>query len=115
MTMETTMYRVEVGTLTDIPQKGACRVQTPIGEVAVFRTTNDEVHALKNECPHKKGPLSEGIIHGSKVTCPLHNWVVDMATGEAQQPDIGCTPVIPTTVEGGVVYLAFEEDYKIKT
>lgn len=110
--MEQQLYKVKVGMLADIPQKGSRRVQTPMGEVALFRTANDTVHALKNECPHKKGPLSEGIIHGSKVTCPLHNWVIDMATGEAEGPDVGCTPVIPAFLEGDEIYLAFEEDYK---
>ena len=110
--METTLYKVKVGLLSDIPKTGSRRVQTPIGEVALFRTSDDLVYALKNECPHKKGPLSEGIVHGSKVTCPLHNWVIDMATGEAQGPDVGCTPVIPVVLEGDVIHLAFEEDYK---
>lgn len=81
---------VDIGHLSDIPVEGARVVRLPEVDLAVFRTREGEVFALDNRCPHKGGPLSEGIVHGRWVTCPLHNWVIDLATGEAQAPDIGC-------------------------
>lgn len=95
-----------VCTLDDIPVRGARRVETAEGEIALFRTSNDKVFALKNECPHKKGPLSEGIVHGNKVTCPLHNWVICLESGEAQGADTGCTPTAYVDVRGTDVYLS---------
>lgn len=86
----TTLTEIAIGTLSDIPQMGARTIQTPRGEVAVFRTATDEVFALINRCPHKGGPLSEGIIAGRTVACPLHNWVIDLTSGEAVAPDEGC-------------------------
>lgn len=94
-----------IGTIDDIPRLGARTVETPLGEVAVFRTAEDEIFALINKCPHKGGPLSEGIVHGRKVACPLHNWVIDLNTGEAVAPDEGCTTSVPVRLENGQVFL----------
>jgi nitrite reductase [NAD(P)H], small subunit len=80
---------VEIGRLSDIPQRGARCVDTPIGRIAVFRTAADEVYAIEDRCPHKGGPLSQGIVHGAQVTCPLHNWVFSLETGLAQGADEG--------------------------
>ena len=74
----------DIGALDDIPRLGARSVKTPAGDIAVFRTAGDEVFALRDQCPHKKGPLSQGIVHGTSVTCPLHAWVISLQTGEAQ-------------------------------
>ncbi|TNE64077.1 MAG: nitrite reductase small subunit NirD [Alphaproteobacteria bacterium] len=105
---------MRVCALADIPVQGARRVLTPVGEIAVFRTLADQVFALKNQCPHKKGPLSEGIVHGNKVTCPLHNWVISLETGEAQGADHGCTGTIPVQVSpDGQVSLALPAKAKV--
>ena len=74
---------VKIGKLSDIPKRGARCVTTPMGRIAVFRTSADEVFAIEDRCPHKGGPLSQGIVHGSAVTCPLHNWVLSLETGRA--------------------------------
>lgn len=74
-------------------------------EIAVFRTMGGEFHALVNKCPHKAGPLSQGIVHGGVVTCPLHNWNISLKTGEALGEDKGCVPVIPLRVDAGRIYL----------
>jgi nitrite reductase (NADH) small subunit len=100
------MNWTEIGALTDIPVKGSRVVETANGDIAIFRTTTDDVFALTDRCPHKHGPLSQGIVHGDRVTCPLHNWVIDMHSGEAMGPDVGCTKKFETKVESGVVYLA---------
>jgi nitrite reductase (NADH) small subunit len=74
-------------------------------EIAVFRTMTGEIYALVNKCPHKHGPLSQGIVHGTVVTCPLHNWNISLKTGEALGDDKGCVPVIPARVDAGRIYL----------
>ncbi|EGD60963.1 nitrite reductase (NAD(P)H) large subunit, NirD [Novosphingobium nitrogenifigens DSM 19370] len=86
---------------------GTARTMPVVGgeEIAVFHTLDGEFHALVNKCPHKHGPLSEGIVHGSVVTCPLHSWNISLKTGEAQGDDKGCVPVIPMRVESGRLYL----------
>jgi nitrite reductase (NADH) small subunit len=97
----------EVVALDDIPRLGARVIKTDTMNIALFRTTSDEVFAMKDECPHKQGPLSQGIVHGTSVTCPLHNWKIDLSSGEALGPDKGCTNVFPVKIENGVVYVDF--------
>lgn len=92
---------IEVGNVEDIPQLGARVVKLPEYAVAVFRTGDDKVFAIKDACPHKQGHLSQGIVHGNKVTCPLHNWTISLETGEALGPDEGCTNVFPVRVDKG--------------
>lgn len=96
---------IDIAALDDIPRQGARVVRTPAGCIAVFRTAEDQVFALEDRCPHKGGPLSEGIVHGSQVTCPLHGWVFDMATGLAQGADSGAVRSFAARVEGGRVLL----------
>jgi nitrite reductase (NADH) small subunit len=100
------MSWTEIGQLADIPSKGSRVLETPDGNVAIFRTAGDEVFALYDQCPHKKGPLSQGIVYDKRVACPLHNWVIDMESGEATGPDEGCTRTFETKVENGVVYIS---------
>ena len=90
----------------DIPVLGSRRVARPVGmDVAVFRNDQDEVFALLDRCPHKGGPLSQGIVFGTSVACPLHNWTIGMADGCAKAPDEGCTPKFSIKVEDGAVHL----------
>jgi nitrite reductase (NADH) small subunit len=100
------MSWTEIGPLADIPSKGSRVLETPEGDVAIFRTAGDEVFALYDQCPHKQGPLSQGIVYDKRVACPLHNWVIDMESGEATGPDEGCTRTFDTKVENGVVYIS---------
>ena len=97
----------DVGAVDDIPQRGARRVSTAAGDVAVFRTGDGQIFALLDRCPHKHGPLSQGIVHGHAVACPLHNWVIDLASGLPTGADAanGCTPVFPVEVRDGRVWL----------
>ncbi|MFD1343844.1 nitrite reductase small subunit NirD [Litorisediminicola beolgyonensis] len=83
------MSWIDIGALEDIPVRGARKLKTAQGCIAVFRTDEATVFATANACPHKGGPLAEGIVHGQKVTCPLHNWVFDLETGAAQGADEG--------------------------
>jgi len=102
------MNWIEIGTLSDIPQRGARCVKTPQGKIAVFRTAENEVFAIEDHCPHKGGPLSQGIVHGRAVTCPLHNWVISLETGKAQGADEGEVRTIPVKNEGGKLFIALE-------
>lgn len=100
------MQWIAIGQLSDIPQRGARCIKTPHGKVAVFRTGDDRVFAIDDHCPHKGGPLSQGIVHGASVTCPLHNWVISLETGKAQGADEGAVRTIPLKTEGGTIYIA---------
>jgi len=97
---------IEIAALEDIPKLGSRVVKTDTMNVAVFRTRDDQVFAIKDACPHKQGPLSQGIVSGTTVTCPLHNWKIDLVSGEALGPDEGCTNTFSTRIEGGKVYLS---------
>ncbi|MGG7565415.1 nitrite reductase small subunit NirD [Rhodovulum sp. DZ06] len=96
---------IDIGALEDIPARGARVVKTARGCVAVFRTHDDEVFATDDRCPHKGGPLSDGIVHGHSVTCPLHNWVFALNSGQAQGADEGAVRTHPAKVDGGRVLL----------
>ncbi len=99
-----------VCSLGDIPALGARRVRRPDGvDIALFRAESDRVYALLDRCPHKGGPLSQGIVFGESVACPLHNWTIRLSDGRAQAPDEGCTPAFVVKVEGGQVYLRREQ------
>jgi nitrite reductase (NADH) small subunit len=100
------MQWIAIGLISDIPQRGARCIKTPHGKVAVFRTGDDRVFAIDDHCPHKGGPLSQGIVHGASVTCPLHNWVISLETGKAQGADEGAVRTIPLKTEGGTIYIA---------
>ena len=90
----------------DIPVLGARRVARDKGmDVAVFRNAEGGVFALLDRCPHKGGPLSQGIVFGDHVACPLHNWNIGLCTGQAAAPDEGCTPKFQVKVDQGVVHL----------
>ena len=103
----TSVAWIDVGAVTDVPRRGSRRLPSPIGDIAVFRTGDGQVFALKDECPHKKGPLSQGIVHGHAVTCPLHGWNIDLASGHPTGADAGkgCTPRIAVMVVDGRVLL----------
>lgn len=106
ITIDTTW--TPIGHMDDIPRRGARCVETPKGRVAVFRTADDAVFALEDRCPHKGGPLAQGIVHGHAVTCPLHNWVISLETGGALGADEGQVKTLPVRNEGGVLFLSLE-------
>ena len=96
--------------IDDIPVLGSRRVERAQGlDVAVFRNSQNEVFALLDRCPHKGGPLSQGIVFGTSVACPLHNWTIGLCDGQASAPDEGCTPKFGVKLEDGVVFLKTDE------
>lgn len=94
-----------VGSIDDIPRRGARCVRNGDMTIAVFRTVDDQIFALEDKCPHRNGQLSQGIVHGNCVTCPLHNWVISLETGSAQGADEGQTSSYPVRVQGRQIYL----------
>ncbi|GAB3438046.1 nitrite reductase small subunit NirD [Insolitispirillum peregrinum] len=105
--MTIAMTWINVGTIDAIPQQGSRTLMLGDTPIALFRTIHDEVFALVDRCPHKHGPLSQGIIHGRRVTCPLHSWVIDLASGEAQGPDEGCAGHIPLRLDGEQIFIGY--------
>jgi nitrite reductase (NADH) small subunit len=97
----------KVADLNEIPRLGSRVLNTETSVIAVFRTSDDKVFAVEDRCPHKNGVLSQGIVHGCKVTCPLHSWVIELDTGEAVAPDKGCVKKFAVKVEQDEVFLDF--------
>ena len=107
---------IPVCRVDDIPVLGARTVHRPRGlDVAVFRNAEGAVFALLDRCPHKGGPLSQGIVFGNRVACPLHNWTIGLDSGCAQAPDEGCTPRFAVLVTDGLVHLDAHEIASIAT
>lgn len=102
------MNWIAIGSISDIPSRGARCVTTPHGRIGVFRTVDDEVFAIEDRCPHKGGPLSQGIVHGAAVTCPMHNWTIALETGQATGADEGSVKTFPVKVEHGQIYIGLE-------
>ncbi len=100
---------ISVGRIADIPRQGARTVGRRGGaDIGVFRTLDNRIFALEDRCPHKHGPLSQGIVHGHSVACPLHNWRISLETGKALGEDTGCTPVIPLKIVEDEIFLGLE-------
>ena len=105
MTPNTTPW-IRICHLSDIPRLGARRVDRPQGpQIAVFRTQDDQIFAVLDACPHKGGPLSQGIVFGHAVACPLHNWTIELKDGCARAPDVGCVKKFQVNVEDDTIYL----------
>lgn len=96
---------IDIASLDDIPRQGARVVKTHLGCIAIFRTADDQIFALDDRCPHKGGPLSEGIVHGTSVTCPLHAAVFDLTSGQATGTDDWQVRTYPVRTEGGRLLL----------
>ncbi|NYT37840.1 nitrite reductase small subunit NirD [Allopusillimonas soli] len=93
--------------IQDIPRSGARAVRKAGQEpIAVFRASDDHIFAVVDRCPHRGGPLSDGLVHGHAVSCPLHGWNIDLTSGRAREPDEGCARIINVRVEDGRIYLA---------
>jgi nitrite reductase (NADH) small subunit len=97
---------LDIGPVDQLPAMGARTLPVQGGdEIAIFRIANGNVYALINKCPHKQGPLSQGIVHDTTVTCPLHNWRISLVSGKALGEDEGCVPTIPVKIDGGRMFL----------
>ena len=101
----------KVSALEDIPKLGSLVIETEEEMVAVFRTSNDEVFALEDACPHQRGLLSRGVVNETSVTCPVHKWEIDLRSGDALAPNYGCTTSFQTKVEDGIVFIGIVEKH----
>ena len=99
----------DICALEDIEPLGSRVIAGPHGDIALFRSADDDVFALDDRCPHKGGPLSQGLIFGKRVACPLHNWQIELDSGNAVAPDVGCAHRHPAKVENGRVLLALKD------
>lgn len=97
-----------IGTIDDIPRQGSRCVKNGDMTIAIFRTMDDNIFAVEDKCPHSDGPLSQGIVHGDCVTCPLHNWVISLSSGEAQGADSGRTNTYPIRIDGQAIHLKLQ-------
>ncbi|HIE1663671.1 nitrite reductase small subunit NirD [Pseudomonas aeruginosa] len=102
------MNWLDICALDEINPLGSRVVAGPKGDIAIFRAADDQVFALDDRCPHKGGPLSQGLIYGKRVACPLHNWQIKLESGEAVAPDQGCAHRHPVRVENGRVLLGLD-------
>jgi nitrite reductase (NADH) small subunit len=96
---------IEVGHVDEVPLRGSRVIATEHGNIAIFKAASGRIFALWDKCPHKGGPLSQGIVHGDSVTCPLHNWVIGLETGEVKGPDQGCARKVDTKLEDSVIFI----------
>lgn len=100
-----TWYKIT--SINEIPKMGSRVVQINETEIAIFKTNKNEIFALNNQCPHQQGKLSEGLIHGDVVTCPLHNTDISLENGKALGENYGCTNKYETKIDNDFVYLKF--------
>lgn len=96
---------IDICDLEDVPRLGTRVLRAVDMDIALFRTARGDVFALEDKCPHKGGPLSQGLVHGSQVTCPLHNWVLNLKDGKAVAPDVGCVRTFAVRVDQERVFL----------
>jgi len=89
----------------EIPRFGGRTVRAGPMEIAIFRLSDDRIRAVENRCPHKQGPLAEGIVSGDTIICPLHARKINLESGKVLPPDSGCVKTYPVKVEGEQVLL----------
>lgn len=104
---------IEIGHVEDIPFLGSRVVQVAGEDIAIFKTSAGEIFAMEDKCPHKQGPLSQGIVHGKSVSCPLHNWNISLISGEALGADSGCTHTLSTQIKGDKVFLKVPDNLNL--
>lgn len=97
-----------VANVRDIPLNEGRRVYFGLHEVALFRLPGG-FRAVANRCPHKGGPLADGIVAGKSVFCPLHNWKIGLESGAVEANGAGCVRVYPVKVMNSIVFIAFDE------
>jgi len=99
--------KVLVGNISDIDVKSSRKLSVENIDIAIFHLSDGSVLAVENKCPHKGGLLSEGMVCGDKVHCPLHDWRIDLRSGKVQEPDDGCITTFPTEIDqaSGDIYI----------
>jgi len=100
-----TKQKVYVACFDELPPRIGREVVVDGLKIAVFRLSDNRIKAIGGVCPHKQGPLAEGIVAGEYVFCPLHEYKVSLIDGKVQEPDDGCVPTYDTLVEDNKVYV----------
>ena len=86
----------------DIPLREGRAVEIDGREIALFNL-GDRFLAVENRCPHRGGPLADGIISGCTVVCPLHAWKVDLEEGSVFKPERACVATYPVRIDDGII------------
>ena len=97
--------RVPLGPLADLPVGLGHAFQVGDTPIAVFRSREGKVFAVEASCPHKGGPLADGMIAGDQIVCPYHTFKYDSATGKCDQPNACALKTYAVTVADGAVYV----------
>jgi len=100
------LLKVKVAEVSELKVKIGKTVEVQGHQIALFLLEDGKVRAVENRCPHKGGTLSEGIVSGEYVFCPLHDWKICLNDGLVQKPDNGCVKTYEATVEGQAVYIS---------
>jgi nitrite reductase (NADH) small subunit len=95
---------VRVTQVENIPPREGRAAVVGDRELAIFNL-GDRFLAVDNRCPHKAGPLCDGIVAGHAVVCPLHAWKVNLESGAVERPasEHACVNPYATRVDGGIV------------
>jgi nitrite reductase (NADH) small subunit len=96
---------IRIGRAADVPFLEGRTADVDGTRVAVFRTETGFV-AIGAECPHEGGPLADGIVADRCVTCPLHNWRIDLETGEVVGGGEGSVPVFEIEERDGELFVS---------
>ena len=99
---------IRVGTVDDMTDRLGKTVRAGELEIAVYKLSNGRIRAIENRCPHKGGVLTEGIVSGDFVFCPMHDWKICLHDGKVQEPDSGCVKSFETIIEGDEIYLLID-------
>jgi nitrite reductase (NADH) small subunit len=103
------MTEIDLGPLATIPP-GEGRTVDALGQkIAVFHTRGGSVYAVQAECPHRKGPLADGLVGGTTLICPLHAWKFDLKTGDALFGDCGIKTYAVRVNDAGRILLTLEQ------
>ncbi len=104
--MITTKTRTLVAHYSDLPVRAGYSVKIDNQEVALFKVTNGKVYGIENRSPHPKGGvLTEGLVSGEYVFCPVYDWKISLADGKVQAPDEGQVRTYQVEVEADNVYI----------
>jgi len=105
MTQTLIANEIALGPIGQIPPGEGRNFEVAGRRIAVFHTRTGEVFATQAECPHRVGPLADGLLGGTTLVCPLHAWKFDLRTGEALYGNCGLTTYSARLSETGEIFL----------
>lgn len=105
MSIVDSLKKIEVASIADLSVGIGKKIIIAGEEIALFKQKDGTVNAIKNSCPHKGGPLSEGIVSGEHIFCPLHDWKINLNDGKVQEPDTGCVETYKVEIVNEKIYI----------